>query len=556
MPRAAAHVQRDVESDQDVGVADRLRELIDLVLGSLDEPGADGAALARRAHFSRDHLDRLLAAATGESPVALRRRLLLERAAWQLRSGGVAAADAAAAAGYASAAAFSRAFARAYGMPPGAFAASGRPVELDAPNGVHFHPPGGLLIPGGTERPAGRDLTERLVGHHLDRTRELLELAATLPAADLARPLRPGFVAVWFEGEEASAGEMAERLVFTLEVWVAAITGTAAPAPGSGPTAAALRPRGRRLRARRAADPRPRRLGRRVRRRPLRAAAVVHLRRRPRARPQLRRGPARGARLRPHRPGGVGADVGGSDRVGGGRRTSSVTAASPMSAIALTARNVSSYPCSEAASAGYARRVSAELELLDWKRRVFALYAALRAEPGRAGVDAFRAGRDELFREHPQSPLPPEQRAGYAGVPWFPLRPGRARHRRRRARRAAALRARRERGRADGVRPLRRRVVRARRPELRLDLYWLDAYGGGLFVPFGDATSGSETYGAGRYLLDTVKGADLGAGDGRLVLDFNVAYNPSCAYDPRWACPLAPPANRLPVAVRAGERAP
>ena len=235
MPRAAAHVQRDVESDQDVGVADRLRELIDLVLGSLDEPGADGAALARRAHFSRDHLDRLLAAATGESPVALRRRLLLERAAWQLRSGGVAAADAAAAAGYASAAAFSRAFARAYGMPPGAFAASGRPVELDAPNGVHFHPPGGLLIPGGTERPAGRDLTERLVGHHLDRTRELLELAATLPAADLARPLRPGFVAVWFEGEEASAGEMAERLVFTLEVWVAAITGTAAPAPGSGP---------------------------------------------------------------------------------------------------------------------------------------------------------------------------------------------------------------------------------------------------------------------------------------------------------------------------------
>ena len=68
-------------------MADRLRDLIDLVLGSLDEPGADGRALAERAHFSRDHLDRLLAAATGESPVALRRRLLLERAAWQLRAG-------------------------------------------------------------------------------------------------------------------------------------------------------------------------------------------------------------------------------------------------------------------------------------------------------------------------------------------------------------------------------------------------------------------------------------------------------------------------------------
>ena len=80
-------------------MADRLRDLIDLVLGSLDEPGADGRALAERAHFSRDHLDRLLAAATGESPVGLRRRLLLERAAWQLRAGAATASEAATAAG-------------------------------------------------------------------------------------------------------------------------------------------------------------------------------------------------------------------------------------------------------------------------------------------------------------------------------------------------------------------------------------------------------------------------------------------------------------------------
>jgi uncharacterized protein (DUF1684 family) len=89
---------------------------------------------------------------------------------------------------------------------------------------------------------------------------------------------------------------------------------------------------------------------------------------------------------------------------------------------------------------------------------------------------------------------------------------------------------------------------------LELPLYWLEGYGGGLFLPFADGTSGRTTYGAGRYLLDTVKGADLGTADGRLVLDFNFAYNPSCAYDPRWACPLAPPANRLPIEVRAGER--
>jgi uncharacterized protein len=89
-----------------------------------------------------------------------------------------------------------------------------------------------------------------------------------------------------------------------------------------------------------------------------------------------------------------------------------------------------------------------------------------------------------------------------------------------------------------------------------LDLYWLDAYGGGVFLPFADETSNSESYPAGRYLLDTVKGADLGSVDGRLVLDFNFAYNPSCAYDSRWVCPLAPPSNRLPLPIRAGEKEP
>lgn len=212
-------------------MADRLRELIDLVLASLDERGADGRLLARRAHFSRDHLDRILAAATGETPVGLRRRLLLERAAWQLRTGAATPSEAAAAAGYGSLAAFSRAFSRAYGTPPSEFDG---PIELDAPNGIHFHPPAGLLIPGAPQPVASRDLTDRMVSHHLDRVRELLEAAATLPAAELERPLRPGFVAVWFEGEEPSAAMMAERLVFTLEVWAAAIAGEPVPENGGG----------------------------------------------------------------------------------------------------------------------------------------------------------------------------------------------------------------------------------------------------------------------------------------------------------------------------------
>jgi AraC-like DNA-binding protein len=251
-------------------VADRLRDLIDLVLASLDDPGAGGEALARRASFSRDHLDRILSAATGETPVGLRRRLLLERAAWQLREG-VPASEAATAAGYGSSAAFSRAFSRAHGVSPRGFAASGRPTAIEAPNGVHFLAPAGLLVPRwgrddvvagegtfavpgppsagissvgrpgpplsggptGSSAPTSahrpRDLTERMVRHHLARTRELLDAAATVPAGELARPLRPGFRAVWFEGEEPDAATMASRLVGTLEVWVAAIRGEGLP---------------------------------------------------------------------------------------------------------------------------------------------------------------------------------------------------------------------------------------------------------------------------------------------------------------------------------------
>jgi uncharacterized protein len=196
-----------------------------------------------------------------------------------------------------------------------------------------------------------------------------------------------------------------------------------------------------------------------------------------------------------------------------------------------------------------------ELALLDWKRRVFALYAAVRAEPDAArAVSRWRAGRDALFAEHPQSPLPAARRAGFRGLAYFPFDPAA-----RVTAEVAAAESKRFELEASAGEPMafvRFAVARFRLgdSDCELELYWLDAYGGGLFVPFADATSGTETYGAGRYLLDTVKGADLGTENGRLVLDFNLAYNPSCSYDPRWACPLSPPANRLAVPVRAGER--
>ena len=99
------------------------------------------------------------------------------------------------------------------------------------------------------------------------------------------------------------------------------------------------------------------------------------------------------------------------------------------------------------------------------------------------------------------------------------------------------------------------RTVSPARSGGELILYWIMGYGGGVFLPFADETNGVETYGGGRYLLDTIKGADLGtAPDGRVILDFNFSYCPSCAYSPRWVCPLPPPANRLRASVRAGER--
>jgi uncharacterized protein (DUF1684 family) len=206
-----------------------------------------------------------------------------------------------------------------------------------------------------------------------------------------------------------------------------------------------------------------------------------------------------------------------------------------------------------------------ELDLLDWKRRVFALYAEVRATPDPdAAWRGWRAARDELFRTHPQSPLPAEQRASFGGLDYFEYDPVlRALAAVEPAEEARILIAGSGEEHAERDKPsaypfpFRRfatAVVELRGEPVRLSLYWLEAYGGGVFLPFRDATSGRETYGAGRYLLDTVKGADLGERDGRLVLDFNFAYNPSCAYDPRWACPLAPPENRLPFEIRAGER--
>lgn len=194
------------------------------------------------------------------------------------------------------------------------------------------------------------------------------------------------------------------------------------------------------------------------------------------------------------------------------------------------------------------------LDLLDWRRRIFALYAEIRAaDDPRSAWQRWREVRDELYRSHPQSPVPPERRPTYRGS-YFDYDPD--------------FRVVAEVVQTDAVaRSLDAstggtfafsRVALARFAllgrELELELDWNDVYGGGVLVAIADETSGVETYGGGRYVLDTVKGADLGPAGAGLVLDFNFAYNPSCAYDRRWSCPLAPPTNRLGLAISAGER--
>lgn len=196
------------------------------------------------------------------------------------------------------------------------------------------------------------------------------------------------------------------------------------------------------------------------------------------------------------------------------------------------------------------------LALLDWRRRVTEIYSTVRAtsDPQRAHATWCEA-RDELLRSHPESPIPPSLRGSFDGARYAPY--------------DSALRFvvrveteveqqsyRVETG-TDGLVSF-SRIGRVRLGTLgEVDLWWLDSYGGRLFLPVRDTSP--ATYAGGRYVLDTAKGADLGGTfdpenrSGSLVVDLNFAYQPSCAYDPAWACPLAPATNAVAAPVFAGE---
>ncbi|MGH2711284.1 MAG: DUF1684 domain-containing protein [Actinomycetota bacterium] len=195
------------------------------------------------------------------------------------------------------------------------------------------------------------------------------------------------------------------------------------------------------------------------------------------------------------------------------------------------------------------------LSLLDWRRRVSVLYSEVRAaeDPEKAWW-IWREVRDEMFASHPQSPLAADSRDGFKGVPYFDYDPDYRVTARIESAEPQRMELPGSAGATFGATRFAKASFRLGGDDLDLGMYWLDGYAGGLFVSFRDGTSGKETYGACRYLFDTVKGADLGREGDELILDFNFAYNPSCSYDPQWACPLAPPDNRLKVEIRAGER--
>jgi hypothetical protein len=206
-------------------------------------------------------------------------------------------------------------------------------------------------------------------------------------------------------------------------------------------------------------------------------------------------------------------------------------------------------------AADHAPPISAELQLADWRRRVAALYAAVRAEPSPVQAHAvWRRGRDELMREHPQSPLPAGDELRATGVPYWPYDPElRFALELEPAGEPATLTL--QTGGSETTALRRVGAVAVPAPlGATLDVWWMEQYAGGLFLPLRDGTAGRESYGGGRYLLDTAKGADLGAEGARLVVDLNFLYHPSCRYNADWQCPLAPPGNTIGHAVRAGER--
>ncbi len=206
--------------------ADTLSRILDLAQACLDDPEVGAEELARRGHLSRFHFDRLVSATTGEPPGALRRRILLERAAWHLlRHSHRTILDVAVEAGYSSHEAFTRAFARAFSRTPSALRADPPltffDLELPAPSGVHFRPPGGLRLPA-SHQETSMDVLHHLIRHHVDSLTRLIEASSGLSEEVLDRPISLSVEAI---DDDMTLRRVLDAMVTQEEHWLSALRG-------------------------------------------------------------------------------------------------------------------------------------------------------------------------------------------------------------------------------------------------------------------------------------------------------------------------------------------
>lgn len=193
---------------------------VDHLVDALDDPdaaGANGDELAARMHFSRFHFDRMISSVAGEPPRAFRRRILLERAAYRMIATRAPLIDIAVEAGYGSHEAFTRAFARAYGTQPSTWRRKPGHIQLDAPSGVHFHPPGGLRLPA-RDQVGPMDVLTRMTEHHVWLTGEMVRVAGRLTDAQLDQP-----IVLDVDDDEQTIRSLLSRLVGQMGMWNAAL---------------------------------------------------------------------------------------------------------------------------------------------------------------------------------------------------------------------------------------------------------------------------------------------------------------------------------------------
>ena len=198
---------------------DTFEAFVSVLTEALDDHTLSGDDLAARVHLSRFHLDRVVAAIAGEPPATLRRRVLLERAAYRLDTSDRSVLDVAVEAGYASHEAFTRAFARAYGVAPKEWRRHPTSVRLPAPNDVHFHPPGWLQLPARSKE-GDMELVMTMFDHHVWAVGKMIDLAGDLNDEQLDAPI---VLSVEGVDDDPTIRSLLSRLVGQMAMWNASM---------------------------------------------------------------------------------------------------------------------------------------------------------------------------------------------------------------------------------------------------------------------------------------------------------------------------------------------